>query len=76
MDKKSPPITAPFIARVKACLSDGKQIRRQCSIASKDLLSQIFEQIRRKQKLSTPYVFALPISVKRGNLKDFWIMML
>ena len=71
MDKKIPPITAPFIARIKECLSDGKQIRRQCSIATKDLLSQIFEQIRFRKKLSAPYVFTLPISVARGNLKDF-----
>ena len=71
MDKKSPPITVPFIARIKECLSDGTQIRRQCSIATKDLLSQIFEQIRFRKKLSAPYVFTLPISVARGNLKDF-----
>ena len=71
VDKNYSHITAALIERIKACLSDGAQIRRQCSIATKDLLSQIFEQIRRKQKLSTPYVFAFPISVKRGNLKDF-----
>ena len=71
MHKSYSHITAALIEGIKACLSDGAQIRRQCSIATKDLLSQIFEQIRRKQKLSEPYVFTLPISVARGNLKDF-----
>ena len=71
MDKKSHPVTAPFIAGIKACLSNGAQIRRQCSIATKDLVSRLFEIIRHKQKLSVPYVFTLPISVARGNLEDF-----
>lgn len=71
MDKKSSNITAPFIEGIKACLSDGTQIRRQCSIASKDLVSRLFEMIRCKQKLSAPYVFTLPINVTRGKLEDF-----
>ena len=71
MDKKSPVITAPYIEGIKACLSDGMQIRRQCSIATKDLVSRLFEIIRCKQKLSVPYVFTLPIRVARGNLEDF-----
>ena len=41
------------------------------SVATKDLVSQLFELIRYKQKLSIPYVFTLPISVARGNLEDF-----
>ena len=71
MDKKSPLITAPFLEEIKACLSDGTLIRRQCSIATKDLVSRLFELIRNKQKLSVPYVFTLSISVERGNLEDF-----
>lgn len=71
MDKNNQVITAPFIEGIKACLSDGTQIRRQCSVATKDLVSQLFELIRHKQKLSVPYVFTLPISVARGNLEDF-----
>ena len=57
MDKNSQVITAPFIEGIKACLSDGTQIRRQCSVATKYLVSQLFELIRHKQKLSIPYVF-------------------
>ena len=34
-------------------------------------MSQLFELIRHKQKLSVPYVFTLPISVARGKLEDF-----
>jgi hypothetical protein len=71
MDKNNQVITAPFIEGIKACLSDGTQIRRQCSVATKDLVSQLFELIRHKQKLSIQYVFTLPISVARGNLEDF-----
>ena len=71
MDKKTTLITAPFIERIKACVSDGTQIRRQCSTATKDLVSRLFELIRNKHKLSVPYVFTLPISVARGNLEDF-----